>query len=74
MFQQQYETKEDVSETMLRDQINNMILNQDAENKNVFQKNEEGQKTSKVGATFFTSTYFALMKVNKKKLKMKEAD
>lgn len=42
MFQQQYESKEDVSETMLRDQINNMILNQDAESKNVFSKNEEG--------------------------------
>lgn len=74
MFQEQYETKDDVSETMLRDQINNMILNQDAENKGVFQKNEDGKKTSKVGATYFTATYFALMKTNKKKLKMKESD
>ena len=59
---------------MLRDQINNMILNQDAENKNVFSKNEEGQKVSKTGATFFTATYFSLMKANKKKFGMKESD
>lgn len=51
------------------------MLNSSAEDKNVFQEPEgDGKKTMKLSATFFTATYFSLMKTNKAKFKMKESE
>lgn len=75
MFRQQYLVNNDASETFLRNQINNLMLNADAENNQVFDEADSGnKKTHKLSATFFTATYCSLMKSNKAKFKMKEAD
>lgn len=75
MFRQQYQSNDDASETFLRTQINNLIINADAENRQAFDDGEPSNKKShKLAATFFTATYCSLMKQNKIKFKMKEAD
>lgn len=52
-----------------------MILNSGADDKNVFEQKEgDGKKVLKLNASFFTATYFSLMKTNKAKFKMKESD
>ena len=72
MFRQQYQVNNDASETFLRNQINSLMLNADAENNQVFDEAGSGDKKShKLSATFFTATYCSLMKA---KFKMKEAD
>lgn len=74
IFKKEYEQKEDASETMLRDQINNLVFNEQTDNK-IFQVDEgDNKKTLKLSATFFTATYFSLMKSNKAKFKMRESD
>jgi len=75
MFKQQYQVNNDASETFLRSQINNLMLNADAENNQVFDQGDSANKKShKLSANFFTATYCSLMKSNKTKFKMKEAD
>jgi hypothetical protein len=50
-------------------------LNADAENNQAFGEPDSGnKKVHKLNATFFTATYCSLMKSNKTKFKMKEAD
>ena len=51
------------------------MLNADAENNQVFDQGDSDHKKShKLSANFFTATYCSLMKSNKTKFKMKEAD
>jgi hypothetical protein len=50
------------------------MINADADNNNVFDSDDKNKKVSKLSASFFTATYFALMKKNKSEYAMKEAD
>lgn len=71
MFRQQYQSNDDASETFLRTQINSLIINADAENRQAFEDGpQNNKKAHKLNATFFTVTYCSLMKQNKQKFKM----
>ena len=73
MFHQQFKKQSDVSETLLQKHINMLSLNPDAP----VPADEDGEKKSKtiaIAPTYYSCTYFALMKTNKQKYKLKEAD
>mmetsp|Transcript_4816 Transcript_4816/g.8261 ORF Transcript_4816/g.8261 Transcript_4816/m.8261 type:complete len:126 (-) Transcript_4816:645-1022(-) len=72
MFFQQYK-QSDVSETQLISQINLLSLNPNAP----VEGDDNGpkkSKTLKLNPSYFTCTYFALMKESKEKLKLKGKD
>merc|ERR1711908_90488 len=50
------------------------MINADADDNNVFNSDDKNKKVNKLSASFFTATYFALMKKNKSEYAMKEAD
>lgn len=75
MFQEQYNSKEDASETLIRNTIVNMAIKDDAEGDAVFQKKDkDGVKIMKLSPSYFTATYVSLMKANKIKFNMRESD
>lgn len=69
-FDTRYKTVTDESETAARKFIENNSVNGDKEEDEV----KEGNKKAKLTATYFTATYFGLMKKNKKEYKLKESD
>ena len=71
MFDSRYKSQLDESETAARKFIEQINVN-DSEDKE--EEAKSVNKVAKPGATYFTATYFGLMKKNKKEYKLKESD
>ena len=71
MFDSRYKSQLDESETAARKFIEQINVN-DSDDKE--EESKSINKVAKHGATYFTATYFGLMKKNKKEYKLKESD
>jgi len=70
MFDSRYKSQPDESETAARRFIEENDNNEENDKEEVKSSNKE----VKIGATYFSATYFGLMKKNKKEYKLKESD
>lgn len=73
IFTQQY-ADNDTSERLIRSSIAAINLNTYSEIEKNASIDDTTKKELKLTATYYTSTYYALMKKNKKDLKLKESD
>jgi hypothetical protein len=71
MFDTRYKSQPDESETAARRFIEQINVNEEDDKEDEV---KSGNKKAKLGATYFTATYFGLMKKNKKEYKLKESD